>query len=150
VARSDRVGVFAKFWRKPLTLAEQGRVRIISDNASLHVTKKTAKVKTPEGQFADLFRQRKMDPSPIVHRSYCGSSNLTSGGEAANGDNLIAIRDADEATAFAIEALGLIDHDSFLDRMMNAKKAVPKKKAATTAGAEKVRTKRKTAGAKNR
>ena len=46
-----------------LTLAEQGRVRIILDNASLHVSKKTAKVKTPEDQFADLFQQRKKDPS---------------------------------------------------------------------------------------
>ena len=38
------------------------------------------------------------------------------GGEEENGDNLIAIRDADVATAFAIEALGLVDHFDFLDR----------------------------------
>jgi phosphatidylserine/phosphatidylglycerophosphate/cardiolipin synthase-like enzyme len=53
-----------------LTLAEQGRVRIILNNASLHVTKKTAKVKTPEDQFADLFRQRKKDPPSIVRGSF--------------------------------------------------------------------------------
>ena len=49
-----------------LTLAEQGRVRVILDNASLHVTKKGAKVKTPEDQFTDLFQQRKKAPSDIV------------------------------------------------------------------------------------
>jgi hypothetical protein len=64
---------------------------------------------------------------PVV---YCGSSNLASGGEAANGDNLLAIHDADVATAFAIEALGLVDHYNFLDRMAAPKKAAPKTKAA--------------------
>ena len=47
---------------------------------------------------------------------FCGSSNLASGGEHENGDNLLAIHDADVATAFAIEALGLVDHFDFLDR----------------------------------
>jgi phosphatidylserine/phosphatidylglycerophosphate/cardiolipin synthase-like enzyme len=47
---------------------------------------------------------------------YCGSSNLASGGEEANGDNLLAIHDPDVATVFAIEALGLVDHFNFLDR----------------------------------
>jgi len=46
---------------------------------------------------------------------YCGSSNLASGGEANNGDNLLAIHDQDVATAFAIEALALVDHFNFLD-----------------------------------
>ena len=63
---------------------------------------------------------------PVV---YCGSSNLASGGEAENGDNLLAIHDADVATTFAIEALGLVDHYSFLDRMADPKKTAPKKKA---------------------
>ena len=63
---------------------------------------------------------------PVV---YCGSSNLASGGEAANGDNLLAIHDADVATAFAIEALGLVDHYNFLDRMAN-----PKQEAAVAHG----------------
>ena len=39
------------------------------------------------------------------------------GGEESNGDNLIAIHDVDVATAFAIEALGLVDHFDFLDRV---------------------------------
>jgi hypothetical protein len=47
---------------------------------------------------------------------YCGSSNLNEGGEKNNGDNLLEIHDADVATAFAIEALGLVDHFNFLDR----------------------------------
>jgi phosphatidylserine/phosphatidylglycerophosphate/cardiolipin synthase-like enzyme len=51
-------------------------------------------------------------PDAVV---YCGSSNLAQGGETSNGDNLIAIHDQDIATAFAIEALGLVDHFNFLD-----------------------------------
>jgi phosphatidylserine/phosphatidylglycerophosphate/cardiolipin synthase-like enzyme len=51
---------------------------------------------------------------PVV---YCGSSNLAVGGEIDNGDNLLAIRDPDVVTAFAIEALALVDHFQFLDRM---------------------------------
>jgi phosphatidylserine/phosphatidylglycerophosphate/cardiolipin synthase-like enzyme len=50
---------------------------------------------------------------PVV---YCGSSNLAEGGEESNGDNLLAIHDGDVATAFAIEALALVDHFDFLDR----------------------------------
>ena len=55
---------------------------------------------------------------PVV---FCGSSNLASGGEANNGDNLIAIRDADVATCFAIEGLLLVDHYNFLDRFVAPK-----------------------------
>jgi hypothetical protein len=50
---------------------------------------------------------------PVV---YCGSSNLAQGGEEQNGDNLLAISDADVATVFAVEAVGLVDHFNFLDR----------------------------------
>lgn len=60
--------------------------------------------------------------NPVV---YCGSSNLASGGEAQNGDNLLEIHDADVATAFAIEALLLIDHYDFLDRHANPKAKTP-------------------------
>jgi hypothetical protein len=52
-------------------------------------------------------------PDAVV---YCGSSNLANGGEEANGDNLLAIHDADVATVFAIEALSLVDHFNFLDK----------------------------------
>lgn len=48
---------------------------------------------------------------------YCGSSNFATGGEGRNGDNLLEIRDRDIATVFAIEALQLVDHFQFLDRM---------------------------------
>ena len=60
---------------------------------------------------------------PVV---YCGSSNLALGGEQLNGDNLLAIHDADIATAFAIEALALVDHFQFLDS--NALGSQPKTK----------------------
>jgi hypothetical protein len=60
--------------------------------------------------------------------AYCGSSNLASGGEVANGDNLLAIRDADVATVFAIEALALVDHFDFLDRVAKGPEAKKKKK----------------------
>ena len=72
---------------------------------------------------------------------YCGSSNLALGGEQENGDNLLEIHDKDIATVFAIEALGLVDHFDFLDRLSGGskkatKKAPPvsKKDAANTAG----------------
>lgn len=79
--------------------------------------------------------------------AYCGSSNLASGGEAANGDNLLEIHDADVATAFAIEALGLIDHYNFLDRMANPKKAAPKKNSGANASGQKTPAKKKAARA---
>ncbi|HKE23676.1 MAG TPA: phospholipase D-like domain-containing protein [Bryobacteraceae bacterium] len=69
-------------------------------------------------------------PDPVV---YCGSSNLATGGEKENGDNLLEIHDADVATAFAIESLLLVDHYNFLDRF-GAKKSAAKKPAAQTAG----------------
>jgi hypothetical protein len=64
---------------------------------------------------------------PVV---YCGSSNLAAGGEKQNGDNLLAIHDADVATAFAIEALGLVDHYNWLDRWAKPKPPGKKKDAA--------------------
>lgn len=84
---------------------------------------------------------------PVV---YCGSSNLANGGEKANGDNLLEIHDADVATVFAIEALGLIDHYNFLDRYAQAKAAKTaaqstKKKSATKAPAKKKPAKTATA-----
>ena len=73
---------------------------------------------------------------PVV---YCGSSNLTLGGEQANGDNLLAIRDPDVATVFAIEALALVDHFHFLSRSSNGKAPstkppASKQQAAQSAG----------------
>jgi phosphatidylserine/phosphatidylglycerophosphate/cardiolipin synthase-like enzyme len=71
---------------------------------------------------------------PVV---FCGSSNLASGGEAANGDNLLAVHDGDVATVFAIEALLLVDHFDFLDRSSKgpkSRKAASKHQAAVEAG----------------
>jgi hypothetical protein len=76
---------------------------------------------------------------PVV---YCGSSNLALGGEHANGDNLLAIRDADVATVFVIEALALVDHYEFLDTLSNKTGSTPavaaqqtdKRAAASAAG----------------
>jgi hypothetical protein len=71
---------------------------------------------------------------------YCGSSNLALGGEEANGDNLLAIRDADVVTAFTIEAVALVDHFEFLDRCATGKGATKnpapssKSQAAVSAG----------------
>ena len=72
---------------------------------------------------------------PVV---FCGSSNLSNGGEQNNGDNLLAVRDGDVATVFAIEALLLVDHFDFLDRMPKAGKTrklpVSKQQQAASAG----------------
>ncbi len=78
---------------------------------------------------------------PVV---YCGSSNLAQGGEENNGDNLLEIHEPDVVTAFAIEALALVDHFQFLDGLANAagsgtpeKNAPPpaiKQQAAVSAG----------------
>jgi hypothetical protein len=72
---------------------------------------------------------------------YCGSSNLAQGGEMSNGDNLLEIHDGDVAIVFAIEALGLVDHFQFLNRLAtpaqkNNAKPMPasKKEAAQDAG----------------
>jgi hypothetical protein len=77
-------------------------------------------------------------PSPVV---YCGSSNLALLGEQQNGDNLIAIRDGDIATVFAIEALTLVDHFDFLNRSSETSgkppakiKAASKQRQAVNAG----------------
>jgi PLD-like domain len=75
---------------------------------------------------------------PVV---FCGSSNLALMGEQVNGDNLLQIRDEDVATAFAIEAVGLVDHFQFLDRMSTApnprstQKSAPASKQAAAAKA---------------
>ncbi|MDT5216755.1 MAG: hypothetical protein QOK18_4994 [Mycobacterium sp.] len=53
-------------------------------------------------------------PEPVV---FCGSSDLTLGGEQADGNDLLAVQDADVATAFVIEAVMLVDHYRFLDRL---------------------------------
>lgn len=55
--------------------------------------------------------------NPVV---FGGSSNLAEGGEASNGDNLIAIYDRAIATAFAIEGIRLVDHYAFAAALKKA------------------------------
>ena len=50
------------------------------------------------------------------------------GGEQVNGDNLLEIHDEEIATAFAIEALELVDHFEFLDRLATGPKGKTAKK----------------------
>jgi PLD-like domain len=50
------------------------------------------------------------DASPVV---YAGSSNLAAGGELDNGDNLAAFTDREVATAYAVQAIELVDHYRF-------------------------------------
>jgi phosphatidylserine/phosphatidylglycerophosphate/cardiolipin synthase-like enzyme len=52
---------------------------------------------------------------------YCGSSNLAYDPEQKNGDNLIEIRDEDVVTAFAIEAVRLVDHFHWRNKKQSAK-----------------------------
>jgi phosphatidylserine/phosphatidylglycerophosphate/cardiolipin synthase-like enzyme len=54
---------------------------------------------------------------PVV---YCGSSNLAFTPEQRNGDNLIEIHDPEAVTVFAIEAIRLVDHFHFRDRVQDA------------------------------
>jgi phosphatidylserine/phosphatidylglycerophosphate/cardiolipin synthase-like enzyme len=57
------------------------------------------------------------DTDPVV---YAGSSNLAAGGEAENGDNLIALHDRNIATTYAVEAVRLLDHYRFRAAMKTA------------------------------
>jgi hypothetical protein len=52
--------------------------------------------------------------------AFGGSSNLSSGGEKENGDNLVCFTDRDIATRYAIEAIKLVDHYRFRAVMQSA------------------------------
>jgi phosphatidylserine/phosphatidylglycerophosphate/cardiolipin synthase-like enzyme len=60
--------------------------------------------------------------SPVV---FTGSSNLAAGGEEANGDNLLAIYDPAVASAYAVEAIRLVDHYHFRAQMKAADASKP-------------------------
>lgn len=62
------------------------------------------------------------DLNPVV---FAGSSNLAEGGEENNGDNLLAIYNPTVVTAYAIEAIRLIDHYHFRVAMKDATKQKP-------------------------
>ena len=53
-------------------------------------------------------------------RVFTGSSNLGSGGEQENGDNLIGFSDPALAARYAVEAIRLVDHYSFRASLKNA------------------------------
>jgi phosphatidylserine/phosphatidylglycerophosphate/cardiolipin synthase-like enzyme len=57
--------------------------------------------------------------NPVV---FTGSSNLATGGEQGNGDNLIEIRDPKVVVAYAVQAVSIFDHYAFRVRMKGAKK----------------------------
>ena len=58
---------------------------------------------------------------PVV---YAGSSNLAFNPEQKNGDNLLEIHDKDVVTAFAIEALRLVDHFHWRNFELDATKTM--------------------------
>jgi phosphatidylserine/phosphatidylglycerophosphate/cardiolipin synthase-like enzyme len=60
--------------------------------------------------------------NPVV---FTGSSNLAAGGEMQNGDNLLAIYDPAVATAYAVEAIRLVDHYHFRAQMKGADSTTP-------------------------
>lgn len=62
------------------------------------------------------------DSDPVL---FTGSSNLADGGETSNGDNLLAIYDREIASAFAIEAVRLVDHYAFRAAMQKATRLDP-------------------------
>jgi phosphatidylserine/phosphatidylglycerophosphate/cardiolipin synthase-like enzyme len=62
------------------------------------------------------------DLQPVV---FTGSSNLAEGGEQDNGDNLLAIYDPAVATAYAVEAIRLVDHYHFRVAMQSATQVQP-------------------------
>ncbi len=62
------------------------------------------------------------DSDPVL---FTGSSNLAEGGEEANGDNLLAIYDREVVSAYAVEAIRLVDHYAFRAAMSQATTADP-------------------------
>ena len=135
-------------------------------------------VRKPDGSFGivDFNYLRKIVPMPFaaewsggkgIHehhkfvvtdfnlpsaKVFTGSSNLSPGGEAGNGDNLVMIEDPRVATSYAIEALRIFDHLHFRTVMSDAfapakggdgtsaskkKMAVKKSKKATKSKASK-------------
>ncbi len=62
------------------------------------------------------------DTDPVV---FAGSSNLADGGEKSNGDNLVMFRDRGIVTAYAVEAIRLVDHYSFRAAMKKATSVKP-------------------------
>ncbi len=101
------------------------------------------------GEFADFAFLSKLVPAPfrqewsggigqVIHDKFVvvdfnsaqpvvftGSSNLAEGGEEDNGDNLLAIYDPPLVTAYAVEAIRLVDHYHFRVAMKGASQVQP-------------------------
>jgi hypothetical protein len=99
---------------------------------------------SPSGEYADFaYLQGKLPPpfsdefgggpGMVIHDKFVvvdfngdnpvvftGSSNLADGGEQDNGDNLLMITDPDIVTAYAVEAIRLVDHYHFRQVMHGA------------------------------
>jgi phosphatidylserine/phosphatidylglycerophosphate/cardiolipin synthase-like enzyme len=99
---------------------------------------------SPSGEFADFaYLQGKMPPpfndefgggpGQVIHDKFVvvdfngdnpvvftGSSNLADGGEQDNGDNLLMITDRDIVTAYAVQAIRLVDQYHFRQVMHGA------------------------------
>jgi hypothetical protein len=58
-------------------------------------------------------------------RVFAGSSNLASGGETSNGDNLVEVTDRLVVSVYAVEAMRLVDHYAFRAAMQRGTKAQP-------------------------
>jgi phosphatidylserine/phosphatidylglycerophosphate/cardiolipin synthase-like enzyme len=102
-----------------LTLAAQGRTRIILDNAALHHSAKSPK---PEDQFEQLFRQKAKAPAAILRRHFgryshdkviivskgntavkvlTGSTNFSITGLYVNSNHVVVFNQPDVAAAYA-------------------------------------------------
>jgi hypothetical protein len=105
-----------------VTQAEKGLTFTKSGKPGLLVPFGYLKSKVPE-PFRDEWNG---GPGQVIHHKFvvvdfntpnavvfCGSSNLAEGGEQANGDNLLAIRDPAVAALYAVEAIQLVDHYEF-------------------------------------
>ena len=86
------------------------------------------------------------DFSLSTAKVFTGSSNLSTSGEASNGDNLVMIEDARVATSYAIEALRVFDHLHFRTVMSDA---FDDGKKAGTKGATSVASRAKSAAKKS-
>lgn len=69
------------------------------------------------------------DKNPVV---FCGSSNLSEGGEKANGDNLLEIRNREVAVAYAVESVRLYDHYRFRSTQVRTNHPIQKVKLKET------------------
>jgi phosphatidylserine/phosphatidylglycerophosphate/cardiolipin synthase-like enzyme len=116
---------------------ERENIQLYKPNSKRGVKISALKIATHLGQpFKDIVKSQGhtihhkfvvvdfKGTDPVV---YCGSSNLAYNPEQKNGDNLLEIRDKDVVTTFAIEAIRLIDHFHWLNRLTDAEQDADEK-----------------------